>query len=32
MKRYNSIGRVSRFPVNNHYLNRVSSYRGGVRL
>lgn len=31
MKRY-SFKNVPRFPVNNHMLNKVSSYRGGTRL
>lgn len=30
MKRYSV--RVPRFAVENHYLNRVSNYRGGRRL
>lgn len=30
MKRYPTAG--VRFAINNHYLNRVSNYRGGRRL
>lgn len=31
MKRY-AVKSIPRFPVSNHYLSRVSSYRGGIRL
>lgn len=30
MRRYSASG--VRFAINNHYLNRVSSFRGGRRL
>lgn len=30
MRRYRS--RSARFPIDNHYLNRIVTYRGGRRL
>ena len=32
MKRYRATPRTSRYAMDTHTLNRISSYRGGIRL